>query len=570
MAYNEKDLKSKAEAYLASEQNDLFKAEVKAELAEQNWEALFDRFYTSLSFGTAGMRGIIGGGTNRMNSYMVSKVTQGLADYLNTASENPSVVIAFDSRNFSDLFAKQAALVLAANGVSVFLYSTLHPVPMLSFAVRYLQTTAGIVITASHNPAPYNGYKVYWRDGGQVTPPHDFSIAERANAVKPKDIRLISEENARAKGLLVPVPEKVDEAYYHAALRTLRRPALVQDSSVTVVYTPLHGSGNVPVQNLLHKLGITVHVVKEQQEPDGNFPTVPLPNPEHPEAMKLALNLAREVGADIVLGTDPDADRLGIAIPTDAQKKEYTLLTGNQIAVLLVDYLISADSEKNLDKKPLVVKSLVTTDLVARITERHGGRCKDVLTGFKYIAEQMAALEGPKGESEYFLFGCEESFGYLAMPSVRDKDAISSALVAVEMMSWWAKHGMSLNDRLEQIYQEYGFYTELVISEDYEGAQGKEKMASIMAKLRSLKEGDALAGSTISSMQDLLDSTDSRFPSSDVIIMHLANGEKVVVRPSGTEPKIKYYLFFTAEGEKRTTFEKELEGRIKAYKAAFA
>lgn len=570
MAYNEKDLRSKAQAYLAAEQNDLFKAEVERELASEDWEALFDRFYTSLSFGTAGMRGIIGGGTNRMNSFMVSKVTQGLADYLNTASDNPSVAIAFDSRNYSDLFAKQAALVLAANGVSVFLYPTLHPVPMLSFAVRYLQTTAGIVITASHNPAPYNGYKVYWRDGGQVTPPHDFSIAERANSVKAKDIKIISEESARSKGLLVPVPDKVDEAYYHTALMTIRRPALVQDSAVTVVYTPLHGSGNVPVQTLMHKLGITVHVVKEQQEPDGNFPTVPLPNPEHPEAMRLAINLAREVKADIVLGTDPDADRLGIAIPTDERKKEYTLLTGNQIAVLLVDYLISADREKGLDKRPLVVKSLVTTDLVAKITERNGGRCKDVLTGFKYIAEQMTALEGPKGESEYFLFGCEESFGYLAMPAVRDKDAISSALVAVEMMSWWAKQGMSLKDRLEQIYQEYGFYTELVVSEEYEGAQGKEKMAQIMAKLRSLKEGDALAGSTISSMEDLLDTSQTRFPSSDVIIMHLENGEKVVVRPSGTEPKIKYYYFFTAPSEEREAFEKGLEGRIKAYKAAFA
>ena len=570
MAYNEKDLRSKAEAYLAAEQNDVFKAEVEAELAAQDWEALFDRFYTSLAFGTAGMRGIIGGGTNRMNSYMVSKVTQGLADYLNTASENPSVVISYDSRNYSDFFAMQAALVLSANGVSVFLYSTLHPVPMLSFAVRYLQTTAGIVITASHNPAAYNGYKVYWRDGGQVTPPHDFSIAERANGVKAKDIKVISEESARSKGLLVPVPDKVDEAYYHSALLTLRRPSLVQDSPITVVYTPLHGSGNVPVQHLMHKLGITTHVVAEQQEPDGNFPTVPLPNPEHPGAMQLAMNLAREVKADIVLGTDPDADRLGIAIPTDGEKREYMLLTGNQIAVLLVDYLITADAEKQQEKRPLVVKSLVTTDLVAKITERNGGRCKDVLTGFKYIAEQMAELEGPKGEREYFLFGCEESFGYLAMPSVRDKDAISSALVAVEMMSWWAKHGMSLQDRLNQIYREYGYHTELVISEEYEGARGKEKMARIMASLRALKVGDELAGSTIAQMEDLLDGSQSHFPASDVIIMHLANGEKVVVRPSGTEPKIKYYLFFKSEGESRAEFEQKIAGRIAAYKVAFA
>jgi len=320
----------------------------------------------------------------------------------------------------------------------------------------------------------------------------------------------------------------------------------------------------------MHKLGITTHVVAEQQEPDGNFPTVPLPNPEHPGAMQLAMNLAREVKADIVLGTDPDADRLGIAIPTDGEKREYMLLTGNQIAVLLVDYLITADAEKQQEKRPLVVKSLVTTDLVAKITERNGGRCKDVLTGFKYIAEQMAELEGPKGEREYFLFGCEESFGYLAMPSVRDKDAISSALVAVEMMSWWAKHGMSLQDRLNQIYREYGYHTELVISEEYEGARGKEQMAKIMANLRALKVGDELAGSTIAQMEDLLDGSESRFPSSDVIIMHLENGEKVVVRPSGTEPKIKYYLFFKSDGERRPEFEQKREGRIAAYKAAFA
>lgn len=230
MAYNEKDLRKKAEAYLAAEQNEIFKADVESDLASENWESLYDRFYTSLAFGTAGMRGIIGGGTNRMNSYMVSKVTQGMADYLKTASSNPSVVIAYDSRNYSDLFAKQAARVFAANGVSVYLYATLHPVPMLSFAVRYLQTTAGVTITASHNPAPYNGYKVYWRDGGQVTPPHDFSIAERANAVKAQDIKIISEESARSKGLLVPVPEKVDAAYYENALKVLRRPALVQGS----------------------------------------------------------------------------------------------------------------------------------------------------------------------------------------------------------------------------------------------------------------------------------------------------------------------------------------------------
>lgn len=570
MAYNEKDLRNKADSYLRAERQEVFSKEVEADLSQSNWESLYDRFYTSLAFGTAGMRGIIGGGTNRMNSFMVRKVTQGLSDYLNLASKNPSVVIAYDSRRYSDLFANEAALVLAANGISVYLYPNLHPVPMLSFAVRYLQTTAGIVITASHNPAQYNGYKVYWRDGGQVTPPHDYSIAERANAVKPEDIKEMTEQNARSKGLLVPVPEKVDEAYYHAALLSLRRPALVQDSPVTVVYTPLHGSGNIPVQHLLHSVGIRCIVVPEQQEPDGNFPTVPLPNPEHPKAMQMAIALAKKEKADIVLGTDPDADRLGIAIPLDAEKKQYQLLTGNQIATLLVDYLIEADSHKKLAKKPLVVKSLVTTDLVARIVESQGGRCKDVLTGFKYIAEQIADLEGPKGESEYFLFGCEESYGFLTLPQVRDKDAISSALASVEMMSYWSTKGLTLQQRLEQIYTTWGYSTEAVFSKDYEGASGKEKMAAIMANLRKLSLGDVLAGAKISSIKDLLDGKQTSFPPSDVLIIRFECGDKLVVRPSGTEPKIKYYLFFTLEGGKREEDELELASRIQRYKAALS
>lgn len=567
MPYNEKDLRNKAESYLKAEKQQIFRQEVEAELKQGAWESLYDRFYTSLSFGTAGLRGVIGGGTNRMNSFIVRKVTQGLSDYLSETSQNPSVVIAFDSRNYSDLFAKEAALVLAANGISVFLYSTLHPVPMLSFAVRYLQTTAGIVITASHNPSKYNGYKVYWRDGGQVTPPHDYSIANRANAVKEQDIKEISEEAARSKGLLVPVPEKVDQTYYRTALQNLRRPALVQDSPITVVYTPLHGSGNIPVQHLLSQVGIHCNVVEAQQEPDGNFPTVPLPNPEHPEAMKMAIELAKEMKADIVLGTDPDADRLGIAIPLSEKKDAYRLLSGNEIAILLVDYLMSADKEKNYEKRPLVVKSLVTTDLVKEIVQSQGGRCKDVLTGFKYIAEQIAELEGPKGESEYFLFGCEESYGYLSLNQVRDKDAISSALSSVEMMCYWSNEGLTLQQRLEQIYQHWGFSAEYVYSKDYEGAKGKEKMAAIMAGLRKLKTGDSLAKTTIESIEDLLDGEQTVFPPSDVLIIRLTNGEKLIVRPSGTEPKIKYYLFFKFEKE---GFERTLKERIETYKAALS
>ena len=569
MAYNEKDLRIKAETYIHAEHELVFRKEVEDDLSASSWESLSDRFYTNLAFGTAGMRGIIGGGTNRMNSFMVRKVTQGLSDYLCEESNNPSVVIAYDSRHYSELFAMEASLVLAANGVSVFLYDTLHPVPMLSFAVRYLMTTAGIVITASHNPSQYNGYKVYWRDGGQVTPPHDFSIAERANSVKVEDIKEITEQSARSKGLLVPVPDKVDQAYYQMVLGSLRRPSLVQDSPITVAYTPLHGTGNVPVRHLLEQVGIRCVVVPEQEMPDGSFPTVVLPNPESTQAMEKVLALAKTEGADIVLGTDPDADRLGIAIPLSKKKDEYRLLSGNQIATLLCDYLINTALELGVNqKRPLCVKSLVTTDLVKKITEAHGGVCKDVLTGFKYIAEQIADLEGERGESEYFLFGCEESYGFLTVPQVRDKDAVSSALAAVEMMCYYAKQGLTLQERLDAIYEEYGYSTEIVFSRDYEGAAGKEKMASIMANLRKLKQGDQLAGKSIVTIKDLFLGKETGFPSADVLILYFASGEKLVVRPSGTEPKIKYYLFVTAEKGGRKELEENLPTLIESFKAA--
>jgi phosphoglucomutase len=569
MAYNEKELRSKAEAYIKAENDPFFKKEVEEVLAAKNWENLFDRFYTTLAFGTAGMRGVLGGGTNRINNLMVKKVTQGLGEYLNETSTNPSIVIAYDSRHYSKEFAKEASLVLAGNGVSVYLYDTLHPVPMLSFAVRYLRTTAGIVITASHNPAQYNGYKVYWSDGGQVTPPHDYNIAGKANAVKYNDILCLTEKQARDKGLLVPVPESVDEAYYHMALASLRRPSLVQNSPITVAYTPLHGTGNIPLRHLLERVGIRCVVVKEQELPDGSFPTVTLPNPESPQAMERVIALAKKEKADIVLGTDPDADRLGIAIPVSSEKKEYKLLTGNQIAILLCDYLIHSKEELHTEKRiPLCVKSLVTTDLVKDITEKHGGKCKEVLTGFKYIAEQIATLEGPKGADEYFLFGCEESYGYLTVPSVRDKDAVSSALAAVEMMCYYAKQGLLLQERLDAIYDEYGYSTEVVFSRDYEGAAGKEKMASIMASLRTLTQGSTLAGHTIGSVEDLLSRKNTGFPASDVVIIHFTSGEKLVVRPSGTEPKIKYYLFLTASKEGRKQLQEQLPSIVATFKAA--
>ena len=558
----------KARLYISSEKNPVFRSEVENAVEMQDWDGLYDRFYTSLAFGTAGMRGVIGGGTNRINTFMVRKVTQGLADYLKSIKD-PSVAIAYDSRHFSKDFALSAALVLSANGVRTYLYDVLHPVPMLSFCTRYLKATAGIVVTASHNPSKYNGYKVYWSDGGQVTPPHDIEIAKLANAVEAKDIKDMGEDEARKSGILTSVPKEVDEAYYSMVKASLRRPELLDKAKIKVAYTPLHGSGNIPVRTMLGDLGIDVVVVNEQEEPDGSFPTVKLPNPESAEAMEKVIALAKKEKADIVLGTDPDADRLGIAIPKNSDKSEYQLLTGNQIATLLSDYLLVTAKELGLGagKSPLVVKSLVTTDLVRDIAEKNGGECKDVLTGFKYIAEQMQKIDDGITKDRYFLFGCEESYGFLTVNAVRDKDAVSSAVAAVEMMCYYASKGITLQQRLDAIYASYGYSTEVVFSRDYEGASGKEKMQEIMRNFRNLKAGDTLVGRKIGKIEDLLEDG-TGFPKADVIIIRFTSGEKLVVRPSGTEPKIKYYVFLKEGADGRKALEERLGEIISDFKDA--
>ena len=373
----------------------------------------------------------------------------------------------------------------------------------------------------------------------------------------------MSEGEARRCGKLKDVPAEVDEAYFSMVLSSLRRPELIKASDIMVAYTPLHGTGNVPVRHMLSELGIKCSVVKEQELPDGNFPTVKLPNPESAEAMGKVIALAKEVKADIVLGTDPDADRLGIAIPKDSSKTDYLLLTGNQIATLLVDYLLMTAKElKNKEGIPFVAKSLVTTDIVRRIAEKNGGECKDVLTGFKYIAEEIERIESGRNPGRYFLFGCEESYGFLTVPSVHDKDAVSSSVAAVEMMCYYASIGKTLQQRLDEIYAEYGYSTEVVFSNEYDGAEGKEKMKNIMASLRALKPGDKLAGRAIETMEDLL-SEGTGFPKADVVIFRFKTGEKLVVRPSGTEPKIKYYLFLTEGKGGRKALEENL-GSIKA------
>ncbi|NCD06298.1 MAG: phospho-sugar mutase [Spirochaetia bacterium] len=562
MQIDRNEILKRAEEYVASEKNEVFKEEVKNDLLNDNFDSLYDRFYTALAFGTAGMRGVIGGGTNRMNTFMVKKVSQGLASYLVENVDNPSIAIAYDSRNYSYDFANAAAIVLAANKVKVYLYDSLRPVPMLSFALRELKASAGIVITASHNPSKYNGYKVYWSDGGQVTPPHDIEIAKKANNVVFSDIKEIDEVEARKSGFLLSVDESVDNSYYDMVISSIRRKELVKNSSITVAYTPLHGSGNIPVRHMLNKLGINTVVVKEQELPDGNFPTVKLPNPESAQAMEKVIELAIKEKADIVLGTDPDADRLGVAIPKNKEKSEYQLLSGNQIATLLCDYLLETSIEQKREGIPFVAKSLVTTDLVKKITEANGGESKDVLTGFKYIAEQIKNLENSK--DKYFLFGCEESYGFLSVPSVRDKDAVSSSVLAVEMMCYLASKGLTLQDRLDAIYDKYGYSTEIVFARDYEGASGKAEMDRIMESFHNLKVGDILVDRKIKNVQDLLkDGQD--FPKADVVIINFESGEKLIVRPSGTEPKIKYYVFLS--GEKNILLPK-LEEIIQNFKAS--
>jgi len=562
MEINKAEILQKAKDYVSAEKNEVFRNEVKLSIEKNDIEDLYDRFYTTLAFGTAGMRGVIGGGTNRINTFMIKKVSQGLASYLNAKIDNPSIAIAYDSRNYSSEFATSAALVLAANKVKVYLYDSLRPVPMLSFALRELGASAGIVITASHNPSKYNGYKVYWSDGGQVTPPHDIGIADRANNVKIENIKDIDEKSARDNGYLLNVDDCVDEAYYNMVIESIRRKDLVSKSNITVAYTPLHGSGNIPVRHMLKKIGINTVVVKEQELPDGNFPTVKLPNPESPQAMEKVIELAKKEKADIVLGTDPDADRLGIAIPKNEEKSEYQLLSGNQIAILLCDYLLETAKEQNKEKIPFVAKSLVTTDLVKKITEENGGESKDVLTGFKYIAEQIKKLEN--NDNKYFLFGCEESYGYLSVPQVRDKDAVSTTVLAVEMMCYLDSKGVTLNQRLDYIYEKYGFSTEVVFARDYEGASGKVEMDKIMESFHNLKVNDTLVNRKIASVEDLLKESGD-FAKANVVIIKFETGEKLVVRPSGTEPKIKYYVFLSG---KRSEITKKLDSLIDEFKTA--
>ncbi|UZR95369.1 phospho-sugar mutase [Chondrinema litorale] len=516
------------------------------DLKQNNEDEIIDSFYKSLEFGTGGLRGLMGVGTNRMNKYTVGSATQGLANYLlkSFEGEEVKVAVAHDSRNNSSYFAKVVAEVFAANGIKVYLFDELRPTPELSFAIRYLKCQSGIVITASHNPKEYNGYKAYWNDGGQVVPPHDKNIIAEVNAINSVDeIKFEGGE-----GLIESIGADIDKAYLETLHSLSLSPEAIKDQEdLKIVYTSIHGTGITLVPAVLEKFGFkNVNIVEEQKEPNGNFPTVVYPNPEEAEALSIALKKAEEIDADILLGTDPDSDRVGIAVKNNHGK--FQLLNGNQTGTLLFDYLINVRKEKGINTpNDFIAKTIVTTDLIDAIAEKNGMKCFNTLTGFKYIAEVIKANEGELN----FVAGAEESYGYLIGDAVRDKDAIGSVALICELVAYAKYKGKSLFDRLAEIYKEYGFYKESLISITKKGKKGAEEIAEMMKSLRTnppseingsklvllLDYQSLTATSFPEKKEDVLD-----FPKSNVLQFITEDGSKISARPSGTEPKIKFYF----------------------------
>ena len=509
-------------------------------------EQIRDRFAVALKFGTAGLRGVLGAGTNRMNIYVVRQATQGLANWVKTQGGSQSVAISYDSRINSDVFAKTAACVLAANGIHVRIYDALMPVPALSFATRYYKANAGIMITASHNPAKYNGYKAYGPDGCQMT---DDAAAIVYAEIQKTDVltgaKRIPFEEGLSSGMIQYVGEDCKEALYDAIKARSVRPGLCKTAGLKLVYSPLNGSGLVPVTRVLHDIGIDdITIVPEQQYPDGHFPTCPYPNPEIFEALKLGLELAEKSGADLMLATDPDADRVGIAIR--CPDGSYELVSGNEVGVLLLDYICQGRIEKGtMPANPVAVKSIVSTPLADAVAKSYGVEMRNVLTGFKWIGDQIARLEAA-GQVDRFIFGVEESYGYLAGPYVRDKDAIIGSMLICEMAAYYRSVGSSIKERLEEIYAKFGRYLNKVDSFEFPGLSGMEKMAGIMDGLRKNPPAE-IGGYKVTSVTDYQDTEKTGLPTANVLIYALEGGATVVVRPSGTEPKIKTY--FTTLGK---------------------
>ncbi|MDD4369945.1 MAG: phospho-sugar mutase [Anaerostipes sp.] len=513
-----------------------------------------ERFYSDLAFGTAGLRGIIGAGINRMNIYVVRKATQGLADYiLSQNTDKKRVAIAFDSRHMSTEFADEAARCLAANGIKAFVFDALRPTPELSFAVRQLECIAGINITASHNPPAYNGYKVYWEDGAQFTPPHDKGVTACVNAITDiSKVKTMSQEEAKAAGLYEVIGAAIDDAYIAEVKKQVLNQGAIDEmaSKLKIVYTPLHGTGNIPVRRVLDELGFkNVYVVPEQELPDGDFPTVSYPNPEAKEAFELGLALAKEKDADLVLATDPDADRLGVYVK-DTKSGEYISLTGNMSGSLLGEYVLSQKKAKagNLPADGAVVKSIVTTNLVDAVAENYGVKLIEVLTGFKFIGQQMLNFE-KTGKGTY-LFGLEESYGCLIGTYARDKDAVSATVALCEAAAYYATQGKTLWDVMTEMYDKYGYYLDKIISLEFAGLDGAEKIKSMIENFRA-NPPKVIGGLKVLKARDygkdtILDIatgdvTPTGLPNSNVLYYELENDAWLCVRPSGTEPKIKFY-----------------------------
>jgi len=549
------EILSRAKAYIKAEKDERFRKEVEDLVAKEDMKELEDRFYRTLEFGTGGLRGIMGGGTNRMNTLEINLATQGLANYVIKAfpakakAGTLSAVIAYDSRLNSDVFAEATACIFAANGIKAYLFSSLRPTPELSFTIRYLKADTGVVVTASHNPRMYNGYKAYWNDGGQVIEPHDAGIINEVNAVK--KVNTMTKADAIKAGKLVVIDKEIDEKFWTMCKSQLFRPDLIKAHAkdVKIVYTPLHGTGAMHVEKVLGDLGLKVITVPEQRKPDGNFPTVEKPNPEEAPALKLALELGEKEKADCVMATDPDADRFGSAFP--GKDGKFILVTGNQMGALLLDYILLSRKEfGKMPVHPAVVRSIVTSPFADSICAKYGVTLIECLTGFKWIAAVEADME--KTGKHNYVFGFEESYGYKIEKDVFDKDGVSASAMCAEMTLYWRSKGKSLLEHLDDMYKEYGFFQDVSISKYFPGSSGPGIMSGIMTKLRS--EGlKTLAGKKVLSIRDVeksiifdpahpADKKPFDMPKSNVLQFFLEGGTVVSARPSGTEPKIKFYV----------------------------
>lgn len=533
--------------WLANVTDEELLAELKAMQEAGDEDAITDAFFQDLAFGTAGLRGTIGAGTNRMNIYTVGRATQGFADYLNKTFENPTVAIARDSRNKGELFVKTTAAILAANGVTSYVYPKISPVPTLSWATRYLKCSGGICMTASHNPAPYNGYKAYGPDGCQITSEAADAISAAMNACDPfKDIKTMDFDAAVEQGLVKWIDDEVLDAYYDAvADKSVSNltDEQIANAPLKLVYTPLNGTGLIPVTTVLNKVGITdITVVPEQRDPDGDFPTCPYPNPEIREAMQKGIDLCQEVKPDLLLATDPDADRVGVAC---ADGDDYTLLTGNEMGVLLLDYICKMRAERGEDlSNKVAVTTIVSSAMVDALAAEYGFELRRCLTGFKYIGDIITGLSDA-GEADRFIFGFEESYGYLSGDHVRDKDAVNASMLICQMAQYYKLQGKNLVEAMRDLYEKHGYYHNKTVSLSYPGADGAAKMAGIMKSLRDEAPAE-IAGSKVEAVVDYATCVNG-LPAADVIEFDLEGGNKAIVRPSGTEPKIKLYIF--AKGE---------------------